>query len=663
MQEYMLSFFYFELQEVNALFCAHTMKIQKQTDIGSYKPDGMTGRLQQLVRDVVIPYQYDVLCDKASDAEKSHVVQNFINAGKALRGEDTGDGFYGMIFQDSDAAKWLEAAAYSLAVHPDAELEHTADGLIELIEAAQDKDGYLNTFFTVKDREKRWTNLLEAHELYCAGHMMEAACAYYEATGKRTLLDVMVKNAGHIYDIFITQGRAGCPGHPEIELALMKLWRISGDERCLELAKHFVDVRGIEPDYFEKEAQAREWSYWGADGKDRDYMQCSKPVREQSDAVGHAVRAVYLYTAMADIAAETGDETLIESCRRLWQSITCRRMYITGGIGSTVHGEAFSVDYDLPGDTAYAETCASVGLIFFASRMLENELRGEYADVMEQACYNTVLAGMQNDGRHFFYVNPLECIPGISGEAAAHRHVLTQRPKWYSCACCPPNVARLIGSFGKYAYGENADTAYCHLYAAGSVNFENGMKIICKTDYPYGFDVHYSVVTGGRLAVRIPGWSQEFLLEINGIPTEVRPENGYIAINAADGDEIKLAFDDKPYFVYASADVPRLRGYTAIRRGPLVYCFEGADNRGDVIGLSLVRSGKLTVLPFDREFLGGTVKITADAVRIKTSDKLYDTQPPEEERCAAVAVPYYLWCSRGENQMRVWMNEIKDTAR
>ena len=636
------------------------MKIQKQINARAYQSDGMIKRYQRLVSNVVIPYQYSVLCDEAPDAEKSHVVQNFINAGNALRGGEAGDGFYGMIFQDSDAAKWLEAAAYSLAAEPDPELERTVDGLIELICEAQDEDGYLNTFFTVKDRDKRWTNLLEAHELYCAGHMMEAACAYYEATGKTRLLNAMVRNAGHIYDVFITQGHEGCPGHPEIELALMKLWRASGDERCLRLAKHFIDVRGIDPHYFEKEAEARGWKYWGSDGKDHNYMQCAAPVRQQKDAVGHAVRAVYLYTAMADIAAETDDETLMQACRALWKSITRRRMYITGGIGSTVHGEAFSVDNDLPGDTAYAETCASVGLIFFASRMLEHELCGEYADVMEQAFYNTVLAGMQLDGRHFFYVNPLECIPGISGEAPTHRHTLTQRPGWYACACCPPNVSRMIESFGKYAYGENEDTAFCHMFAAGRVRFENGVEIICKTQYPYAFDVHYTVVSGGRLAVRIPGWSRRFSLEINGKPCAVTPQKGYIMLSVQSGDEIRLSLDDKPRMVYAAADVPRLRGYTALCRGPLVYCFEGADNGCDVVGISLVRGGKLTVSEFDSELLGGTVKITAEAVRVTTADRLYDCRPSAETPCEAVAVPYYTWCNRGENQMRVWMNEISN---
>lgn len=619
--------------------------------------EGFIGRYQKLIRDTVIPYQYAVLNDKADGAEKSHVVQNFINAGQAIRGGDTGDGFYGMVFQDSDAAKWIEAAAYSLHNFPDPELEKLVDDLIGIIAAAQDEDGYLNTYFTIKDREKRWTNLLEAHELYCAGHMIEAACAYYEAVGKRRLLDVMVKNVGHIYKIFLEDGHGGCPGHPEIELALMKMYRLTGDEKCLALAKHFIDTRGTDPDYYKRERDGRDWTVWGNNAEDNDYQQSGIPLRKAERATGHAVRAVYLYTGMADLASETGDAELYAACRRLWESITQRQMYITGGIGSTVHGEAFSVDHDLPPDTAYAETCASIGLMFFASRMLENEVRGEYADVMEQAFYNTVLAGMQLDGKRFFYVNPLEVIPGISGVSPTHRHDLPQRPGWYACACCPPNAARLISSFGKYAYGESDDTAYCHLFAAGKVDFENGMSLVCETEYPYEFTVRYKISGSGRLAVRIPHWSEKFALGINGQMSSAVPENGYVYLSVSDGDEITLSLDDSPRFVYPSAKIPRLSGHAAICRGPLVYCFEGADNGGDVISLLLDTDGEIIVQ--DRpDLLGGTVILCAGAAKTSPTSLLYTFEKPAQTPCEAIAVPYYTWGNRGENQMRVWLPRI-----
>lgn len=631
------------------------MKNHSQSSIRAYKSAGFIEKYQRLVRETVIPYQYSVLCDKAPDAEKSHVVQNFINAGKAIRGEDTGDGFYGMVFQDSDAAKWLEAVAYSLSLMPDKELEATADKLIDIIADAQDTDGYLNTYFTIKDKEKRWTNLLEGHELYCSGHMMEAACAYYEATGKNKLLSVMERNAEHIYNRFITEKHQGYPGHPEVELALMKMYRCTGNKKCLELAEFFVNTRGCDTEFYKKEKANRDWTVWGNNAEDNNYQQSGAPVRQQRDATGHAVRAVYLYTGMADLAAETNDKELFDACHTLWDSITKRRMYITGGIGSSLNGEAFTVDYDLPNDTAYAETCASIGLMFFASRMLENELDGEYADVMERAFYNTVLAGMQLDGKRFFYVNPLEIIPGISGVASTHWHTLTQRPGWYACACCPPNAARLISSFGKYAYGENDDTAFCHMYAAGNITLGNGISFTCETEYPYGFTVTYKIHKGGKIAMRIPAWSRKYKLCVNGKASENTPVKGYITVNADDGDIIVLSLDDTPRFNFASTKIPELTGCTAITRGPLVYCFEGIDNENDVLSLSVDTSSQLIVSETNEKL--GAVSITARAMRTEENDSLYSDEPPVQNFCEATAVPYYIWGNRGENQMRVWMTK------
>ncbi len=630
------------------------MITQKNIKVTGYKSDGFIGKYQKLIRDTVIPYQYSVLCDKAPDTEKSHVVKNFENAAKALRGEDVGDGFYGMVFQDSDAAKWIEAAAYSLALYPDEKLSETVDELIDKIAAAQDEDGYLDTYFTIKDRDKRWKNLLEGHELYCSGHMMEAACAYYEATGKKKLLDVMEKNAEHIYKHFITEKNEGAPGHPEVELALMKMYRTTGNKKWLQLAEHFINERGEDPYFYEKEAAKRDWTVWGNDPTAHDYQQSGKPVRAQSDATGHAVRAVYLYTGMAQLSAKSGDNALYDACKRLWESITRRRMYVTGGIGSTVLGEAFSVDYDLPPDTAYAETCASIGLMFFANAMLKNELIGEYADVMETAFYNTVLGGMQLDGKRFFYVNPLEVVPGISGVSPTHRHDLPVRPKWYACACCPPNVARLITSFGCYAYGENSDMSFCHMYADGEIKFENGMELVCRTNYPYDMTVNYSVIKGGRLAIRIPGWSDTFTLALNGEKQELKPINGYVIIAVKDGDEAKLVLSDTPHFVYPSVKIPAVSGMAAIRRGPLVYCFEDADN-GDVLSLALKRGGKITVCEPDRNELSGVTKLKVEAVRFDDNGKPYSFDEPKTTDTLAIAVPYYTWGNRGENAMRVFM--------
>ena len=627
------------------------MKIQKQADIRSYRASGFIGDYQRLVRETVIPYQYEVLCDRAG-TEKSHVIQNFRNAAAALRGEDTGDGFYGMVFQDSDAAKWLEAAAYSLACQPDEELEKRADELISLIASAQDKDGYINTCFTIKDRDRRWQNLLEGHELYCSGHLFEAGAAYYEATGKRELMDVCLKNAAHIYDRFVKNGVPGYPGHPEIELALMKLYRVSGDERCRELAEHFVNVRGVDPDYYVRERKARDWTVWGNNAEDGGYQQSDMPVRRQSDAKGHAVRAVYLYTAMADIASETGDSELAAACQRLWESITKRRMYVTGGIGSTVHGEAFSVDYDLPSDTAYAESCASVGLMFFASRMLEGRVDAVYADIMELAFYNTVLAGMARDGRSFYYVNPLESIRGIAGITPAQRHCIPQRPSWYACACCPPNIARTIMSFGKYAYGESGGTAFCHLYAAGEVTLKNGISFTCETDYPFGDTAAYRIGKGGRIAVRIPRWSRDTVLTLNGQPAAAEIRDGYAYIDVSDNDRLVLKLDMHPRIIYPSARIPALSGLVSIARGPLAYCFESIDNGGDILSLSLT-AGSITEC--EAPGLEGVTALSVPALRRETAEELYSDVPPKQTPCTALAIPYFCRANRGETDMRVYL--------
>ena len=628
------------------------MKQQRQIDVKAYKADGFIGNYQSLVTETVIPYQHSILWDMAEDTEKSHVAANFINVARALRGEDTADGFYGMVFQDSDAAKWIEAAAYSLAHTPDPELERKVDEMIELVASAQDEDGYLNTYFTIKDRDKRWKDLLEGHELYCSGHFIEAACAYYEATGKDRLLNVMMKNVEHIYDIFIARNADGFPGHPEIELALMRLYRLTGNKNALELCECFINRRGHDPTFFAREAEKRNWNIWDADPLNNEYLQNTKPLRELSDAEGHAVRAAYLYTGMADLASETEDDELQEACLRLWDSIVNKRMYVTGGIGSTANGEAFTVDYDLPSDTMYTETCASVGLMLYASRMLESEVSGKYADIMELAFYNTVLAGMQLDGKKFFYVNPLQVDPGITGKAITHRHVIPVRPKWYACACCPPNGARTIESFGRYAYGESDTTAYCNLFAAGEVYFANGLHLSCETAYPYDMTVRYIVSGKGQLAVRIPGWSKKFILRINGEPVEAVQLKGYVYTEVHDGDDLVFEFDGTPAYIRASTKVPALAGMTAVKRGPLLYCFEGVDN-GCVRALRLDRSALPEISGFNDKLGAVTLKVRDS--HVADCDGLYSAEPEVSEPFDAIAVPYYTWGNRGENEMRVWI--------
>ena len=644
------------------------MKVSREVPVTAWKPGkGLLPDRQRLVRDVVIPYQYRVLGDQQEGVEKSHALENLRLAGKKLRREPVTEPFYGMVFQDSDVAKWLEAAAYALAYGPDPELEKMAQEVIGLFRDAQQEDGYLNSYFTVKAPDRKWTNLQEAHELYCAGHLIEAACAWKECTGRDDLLEIVEKNVECIYRQFMEKNTRGFPGHPEIEQALLRLYRISGKEKYRELSQHFVDVRGQAPHYFEEERKNRGWYLWEQDNRDvldTDYTQSIQPVREQKDAVGHAVRAVYLYTAMADLAGETGEEALQQACRTLWESVTHRQMYVTGGIGSTVLGEAFTVDYDLPNATVYAETCASIGLIFFARRMLHMEAKGEYADVMERALYNTVLAGMQLDGKRFFYVNPLEVVPGISGKAVTQEHDLTQRPPWYACACCPPNVARLLSSLGSYAYSQGENTFFTHLYLDGEVESTLGYGLSFDTDYPRSGEIcctfHGEAET--TLAFHIPAWSQQTTLTVNGeaqdLSALVKDGYAYVTRQFREGDQICLTLDMTPFKVYASCRVPADTGCVAVQRGPVVYCAEGVDNQGDVLSLSLAAEGTLTEEPYDPDLLGGIVPLMGEGWRSSSGEALYSRKRPERKPADVLLVPYCVWGNRGENQMRVWLPEV-----
>ncbi len=630
--------------------------------------EGFFGRYEKLVKDVVLPYQERALNDQIEGAEKSHCIENFRMAAKKLKTGSCDGEFYGMVFQDSDVAKWLEGAAYSLAQNPDAELEKRCDEMIDLIGEAQQKDGYLNTYFTVKEPDKRWTNLHEAHELYCAGHMIEAAVAYAECTGKSKLLEIMCDMADHIYRHFIEEGAEGYPGHPEIELALMRLYRSTKEERYKELAMHFINVRGVDPDYYKKEMKKNPWRVWGNHPEDLEYAQNYAPVRQQDKAVGHAVRAVYLYTGMADAAMETGDRELAEACKTLWNNITQHRMYVTGAIGSAYEGEAFTKDDHLPNDTAYAETCAAIGLIFFSNKMLYLEHDGKYADVMERALYNCVLAGMQLDGTKFFYVNPLEVLPGISGEAQTHKHALPVRPKWFACACCPPNVARLLGSVAEYAWHVIPGTLFSNLFIAGTLDLENhfGGKVTLKTNYPYDNKLEYRFAPQeGRermevpLAVRIPAWSRQTKILLNGEETdcEIRDGFAYLRGEYSADDVITVELDLTVRHVYSSSRVSENTGRVALQRGPLIYCAEGVDNENDILSLSLKKDGEVTVGEYLPDELFGIQKLFAEGYRETANDELYSFERQEAQPCQVTLVPYYTWGNRGLNQMRVWIPE------
>lgn len=624
--------------------------------------DGFWSYFQNLVSDVVIPYQEKILNDEIPGVEKSHAIENF----RIAAGEREGE-FYGMVFQDSDVAKWLEAVAYSLQNKKDEELEARADAVIELIEKAQQEDGYLNTYFTVKEPDHRWQNLLECHELYCAGHMMEAAVAYYESTGKDRLLKVMSRMADHIDRRFGPGKSTGIPGHEEVELALVRMYRATGEKRYLDLAKYFVDERGKNPRFFAEEAKKRDWAHFHMNPEDTKYNQSHLPVREQDKAVGHSVRAMYLYTAMADLAGETGDESLYEACLRLFRNTAGRQMYVTGGIGSSVSGEAFTVDYDLPNDTVYAETCAAIGLVFFARKMLELHPSSEFSDVMERCLYNGVLSGMQHDGQRFFYVNPLEVIPGLSGVQQEYKHVIPKRPQWYACACCPPNVSRLLESLGKYAWGENEHTVYSHLFLGGSYEARDGFKISVVSGYPWNGQVSYTFHPAQEgqertLAIHIPGWCKSFKVKRNGTEIEAPAcREGYCYLSGGwkDGDRVELDLELKVRRIYANTRVREDEGCVCLMRGPLVYCLEQEDNQECLQQLRIPRNAPIEAVEEHSEVLGDHIALKLEGVRMRSVDALYSEEPPRAEPASVKAIPYYLWGNRSEGEMRVWMPETE----
>jgi uncharacterized protein len=630
--------------------------------------DPFWSKYQQLVRDVVIPYQWEALNDRVPDAAPSHAMRNFRIAAGLEKGE-----FYGFVFQDTDVAKWLETVSYCLMLKPDPALAELVDEVIAVIAQAQQPDGYLNTYYIIKEPGKRWTNLREAHELYTAGHFIEAAVAHYQATGKRTLLEIMQRFADHIDETFGPEpGKLrGYPGHPEIELALVKLYAATGEKRYLRLSQFFIEERGQEPDYFEIEAEKRGHTAIFSEFKrfDRKYAQTHLPVRQQTVAVGHAVRAVYLYSGMADVAAETGDRELFEVCQRLWQNIVTKQLYITGGIGASSFGEAFTFDYDLPNDTVYAETCASIGLMMFAQRMLKLETDRRYADVLEQALYNTVLSGISLDGTRYFYVNPLAVWPEASAKDHHKQHVKPVRQKWYACACCPPNLSRTILALGSYAYMVKDRTLAVHLYVGGQATVEldgQPIRLTQTTNYPWEGKVTLALTLAQAqqfgLSLRIPGWCREARLAVNGVAVALNAavlHQGYAQLNRTwqNGDQIELEFAMPVEVIQAHPQVRANAGKVALMRGPLVFCLEEMDNGRNLAAIVLPKEPKFTAT-FEEGLLGGTVVIHGEAFRLDESawhDRLYQPVATKLTPVTLKAVPYHLWGNRTPGEMLVWM--------
>jgi DUF1680 family protein len=561
-------------------------------------------------------------------------------------------------FFDSDFGKWIEAASYTLKAHPDPALEAKIDAIVEKLAAGQMPDGYLNSWFIRREPEKRWTNLRDLHEMYSMGHLLEGAVAYFEATGKRRFLEMMIRAVDHIIDIFGAEpGKLrGYDAHEEIEIALVKLYRVTGDERHLGLARFFVDERGRQPSYYDDEARRRGEDPRDYIFEDYSYSQAHMPVREQNRVVGHAVRATYLFSAMADVAAETGDRTLLAACDRLFDNLTGRQLYVTGGLGPAHTNEGFTREYDLPNATAYAETCAAVALAFWGHRMAQIELDGRFTDHVELVLFNGALSGISRDGEHYFYENVLESHGG------------NRRWKWHYCPCCPTNIARLIASLGGYFYTTKANELAVHLYGANTAEAVVGdtvVKLAQQTNYPWDGDVRLSLSPAAprrfALRLRIPGWCRKSSLSVNGKAVPLDVSKGYATIirEWRTGDEVRIGFDMPVERLYANPEVGEDAGRVALKRGPVVYCVEEFDTGFAPQKLRLPADAPL-VATFEPGLLGGAATLAGTAkkaVEADWPDALYRTVPPTLEPVAFKAIPYHLWANRAPGGMLVWLVE------
>lgn len=631
--------------------------------------DSFWAAREQIVAKTVVPYQWDALNDAIPGAEPSHTIENF----RIAAGDSDGE-YYGMVFQDSDLAKWLETVGFVLAKHRDPKLEKIADDVIDLLGRAQQADGYLNTYYTVKKPSERWTNLRDNHELYCAGHFMEAAVAYYGATGKRKVLDIMCRYADYIATVFGDQSgqMRGYDGHPEVELALVKLYQATDNRKYLELSKFFVDERGQQPHFFDLEAEEREGAGEGSHREKRlyDYFQAHLPVREQFTAEGHSVRAVYLYSAMVDLAVDYNDVELLNVCKKLWQDVVQRKMYIIGGIGSSAHEERFTVPFDLPNDRAYTETCAAIGLMFWAQRMLQVEKHRDYADVMELALYNGVLSGMSLDGKSYFYVNPLEVWPATANCRHDMKTVKVTRQPWFGCACCPPNIARLIASLGQYLYSKDQDEReICvHLYIGSKLDFDidgQSIQLTQRTNYPWdqqvSFELNLDQPVEFCMSLRIPGWCKSARLSVNGEELDASMiVDGYVKIRRTwqNGDQIELTLEMPVELVRSNPNVRENAGKVALQRGPVVFCLEEEDNGANLQDIVLPHGTQFDV-HFDKELLGGVSVITGAGTRTEDSVEdehaLYTTHAYTRVPASIKAIPYFAWSNRTPGEMTVWI--------
>ena len=572
-----------------------------------------------------------------------------------------GEKHEGIFYDDSDVFKALEAMAYSLQTHPSKTMEGKCDEWIDKIAAAQQSDGYLNTYYTLTAPDKRYSDM-SMHEDYNNGHLIEAAVAYYEATGKRKLLDVAIRWADHFDRIFGPGKRHWVTGHQELELALVKLYRTTGEKRYLALADWLLSERG------HRHAVGYTWSQW----KDTAYAQDLVPVKEQREITGHAVRAMYLYTGAADVATHTGDTGYLHAMRRVWEDVVYRNMYVTGGIGSAGSNEGFSTDYDLPNEQAYCETCASVGMVFWNQRMNALTRNTEYIDVLERSLYNGALDGLSLSGDRFFYGNPL---------ASRGQH---QRREWFGTACCPSNIARLVASLGNYLYASDDDGIYVNLFVQSETQINinrNNVAIQMKTSYPWNgamtLQVDPAAPDSFGIRIRIPGWlsgrpvpgglyhmqtadaTKMPVFLVNGKPVSSVMRDGYACLSRkwTKGDRLTWTFDMPVQRLYARNEVGQTKGRTALQRGPLVYCVEGVDNDSAAWNIILPEDVKFSPVP--HSILNEKVMALRGTTPVLVASP--DGRSAKTELRSVTAIPYYAWANRGKTEMQVWLpTRIKD---
>lgn len=585
--------------------------------------------------------------DVVSEVSVYNVYKRFEETGRFAALNCTwkkGDPYEPHIFWDSDIAKWIESVAFIIEKRPCPELEKVVDEVAVAMENNADEYGYFNSCYLVHDKP-RWSDRTD-HELYCAGHLVEAAVAYYVATGKRKLLDVMEKYLDYIYQVFVVDGSADfiTPGHEEIELALIKLYDLTKNEKYLDLCSFFIDNRGNSTD---KE-------YPGVAHK---YSQSHLPVREQKTAEGHCVRACYLYTGMADLARLTGDKELSDACKAIFDDIIYKKMYITGGIGSAGRGEAFTIPYDLPDLTAYSESCAALSLAWFAQRMLLIENDSKYADTIEKVLYNNGLSSVSRDGKAFFYVNPLairtHLLERNTSQENTHENLtITQRKEVFDCSCCPPNITRFIASVADFLYTYDEDTVYVHQYMASETKTEN-FSISQKTSYPDNGKIEIRTGNIRNIAVRIPGWCEKYTLSVNGSNEDVEIMNGYAYIkNLSSESVIMLDFDMTPFVVYPTSKIKDYISRAAVQRGPVVYCAEGADNDFPIMAFRLN-----TDTEFEEEYSDfyGTYTLTATGRIPVEKEELYSRRKEEMIDTKIRLIPYFGFANNGESDMEVFL--------